>query len=87
MYISDEKKKIKHNGGSASVRLSVHLVPEVHTKSKHQFNSYWCNLSPTFIKQYRIQFHQHLDLLLKAFLDNEYAYCYYLTFKNRASYI
>jgi len=32
--------KNKHNGESASVHLSVHLVPEVYTKSKLQFISY-----------------------------------------------
>jgi len=38
MYISN--KKNKYNGESAS----VHLVPEVYTKNKLQFISYWCNL-------------------------------------------
>jgi len=82
MYISNEKK-IKHNGESAPVHLSAHLVPAVYSLHKKQTSVHFIlvQFKPYFhetAKEYKIQFHQHLHLLLQTIFDKEYAYCYYL---------
>ena len=53
----------------------------VYTRSKLQFISYWCNLSPTFMKQLNSIKYSSINIYIfycKHFFDKQYAYCYYL---------